>query len=434
MPFFVGNGGYADILHARGASGPRHFLIPAELEKSLKLEDLSYLKLKGCFSLPTEHDELLRAYFRYVHPVFPIIDALTFTNEYNQEGIDGMNLMLVWAMLSVAASYTLEFRSAEVKQSFVCRAKLLFDLTHESDKAVLVQTALLLSFWFSTAEDSKQSWYWTSIAFSTAQAAGFDQNMTDAPEQIGQRQIILWKSLWTCCLYRDVWLSFSMGRPLRLSASDWTSGTGSATSQLFHGISAGGDDMFSIQESDDLFENWRDLELTTKFLRMVLEHSEDIQTLRRELEAVLRRSFPIDESFELKIARRHLRLHVHAALIHHYRTMFDQTRLNMILDDNFELVEQLSTEVARCYTAPSIIPLLVPAMLVYLHKPFLTTQKIPSQSHNPLVTYLKALEGLEYSYPAASIIRRLFLTAVDSTDHPGLAAFSNPSFLPETRY
>ena len=50
-------------------------------------------------------------------------------------------------------------------------------MSGENDKLVLVQSALLLSFWFDDAEDIKQSWYWTGIAFGIAQALGLHRQL-----------------------------------------------------------------------------------------------------------------------------------------------------------------------------------------------------------------------------------------------------------------
>jgi hypothetical protein len=99
------------------------------------------------------------------------------------------------------------------------RAKLLFGLSPENDKIVLVQSALL-SFWFANTEDVKQSWYWTSIAFGIGQTLGLHRMVKVAPTQISDRQRALWRTIWHCCMIRDVWQAFGMGRPLRIQASD----------------------------------------------------------------------------------------------------------------------------------------------------------------------------------------------------------------------
>jgi hypothetical protein len=159
-PIFIEKKGYGAILDAMGETANRHFDVPAMAEQALAAEDLQYLKAKGCFNLPSESRELVRAYFQYVHPTFPVIDASSFLQHYAANGLDGINLLLLWSMFSVSASYVSTLPQKACKKMYADRAKLLFELSHEKDKIVLVQSALLISFWFEDGEDVKQSWYW----------------------------------------------------------------------------------------------------------------------------------------------------------------------------------------------------------------------------------------------------------------------------------
>ncbi|KAF1998690.1 hypothetical protein P154DRAFT_384739, partial [Amniculicola lignicola CBS 123094] len=180
-------------------------------------EDLEYLKSKGCFSLPSESGDLVKAYFQFVHPSFPVIDGPSFLRDYTAGGLESINLLLLWSMFSASASYVALPDRRVVKESYVYKAKLLFDLSQENDKIVLVQSALLLSFWFADTEDVKQSWYWTSIAFGIAQTLGLHREFKSSNGQIPSQQQRLWRNVWWCCMIRDVWLAFGMGRPLRIN-------------------------------------------------------------------------------------------------------------------------------------------------------------------------------------------------------------------------
>jgi hypothetical protein len=159
-PIFIEKKGYGAILDAMGETANRQFHVPAMAEQVLAAEDLQYLKAKGCFLLPSESRGLVRAYFQYVHPTFPVIDASSFLQHYAAYGLDGINLLLLWSMFSVSASYVSTLPQKAYKKMYADRAKLLFELSHEKDKIVLVQSALLISFWFEDGEDVKQSWYW----------------------------------------------------------------------------------------------------------------------------------------------------------------------------------------------------------------------------------------------------------------------------------
>jgi hypothetical protein len=87
---------------------------------------------------------------------------------------------------------------------------------------VLIQSALLVSFWFSDVEDVFQSWHWTGIAISLSQTLGLHRN-PDHPDKnnsIGDQQRRLWRQIWWSCVLRDAWLSLGMGRPLRIDLDD----------------------------------------------------------------------------------------------------------------------------------------------------------------------------------------------------------------------
>jgi hypothetical protein len=103
--------GIAALLETNQPStvGKKHFLVPSAATQVLEPEDLHYLKVKGCFSLP-EVDvcaSLIQCYFEFVHLNFPILDAKLFLDAYTEAGIQAINLLLLWSMFSVAASVCL---------------------------------------------------------------------------------------------------------------------------------------------------------------------------------------------------------------------------------------------------------------------------------------------------------------------------------------
>ncbi|MBE3045147.1 fungal specific transcription factor domain-containing protein, partial [Candidatus Bathyarchaeota archaeon] len=218
---YVGESGYGAIFDILRPASPqrRHITVNGTAHAALGSEDLEYLRIKGCFELPAESPELLAAYFRFVHPVFPVLDGPSFSRDLADRGLGGMNLLLLWSMFSVSASYVPAYSGKEVKSTFVRRGKALFDLGGENDKVVLVQSALLLGFWFEDAEDVKQSWYWSGIAFSMAQALGLHRGSTSRAHDLPGTGRDVWGVLWQCCVLRDAWLSYSMGRPLRLDGA-----------------------------------------------------------------------------------------------------------------------------------------------------------------------------------------------------------------------
>lgn len=82
----------------------------------------------------------------------------------------------------------------------------------------MIQSTLLLGYWFGISYDRTDGWHWTSTAINLAQTIGLHRNPTGAT--VPDHQRALWKRVWWCLFYRDRWTSVGMGRPLRIRLSD----------------------------------------------------------------------------------------------------------------------------------------------------------------------------------------------------------------------
>ena len=104
---YVGDTGYGAILDTLAPENAkrRHITVNGAADATVNPEDLEYLKLMGCFELPVKSEDLLAAYFHFVHPIFPVLDGPSFLRDHAKEGLEGMNLLLVWSVFSVSASY-----------------------------------------------------------------------------------------------------------------------------------------------------------------------------------------------------------------------------------------------------------------------------------------------------------------------------------------
>jgi hypothetical protein len=126
-----------------------------------------------------------------------------------------------------------------MKESMYSRAKvrataisleILLTITHqclhfiggETDHTVLLQSALLLTFYHSEADTHTQPWYWLGVAISLCQSIGLHRCSSAVCETspIPKQQQRLWRRLWWTCVFRDRWLSLTMGRPLRINMND----------------------------------------------------------------------------------------------------------------------------------------------------------------------------------------------------------------------
>lgn len=84
----------------------RHFLLPMHMPASLSDEDRRYLDSKGVFTLPGKEAcySLIRAYFRHVHPIMPIIEADRLLYAFRAGRLQDYNVLLVWSVFFVAVN------------------------------------------------------------------------------------------------------------------------------------------------------------------------------------------------------------------------------------------------------------------------------------------------------------------------------------------
>jgi hypothetical protein len=408
-PFFIGTGGYADLLSIVSQTERRHFTIPSEVERTLSPEDLAYLGHKGCFSLPPDSKDLIRAYMLYVHPTFPILNAHAISQQCADGRLDRINLLLLWSMLSVAASYVPEHAKAAVKASWVARAQLLFHLTEENDKIVLVQSALLLSFWFAEAEDTKQSWYWTGIAFSIAQTLGLHLDSQDGPDL--DREVR--HNLWRACMLRDVWLSYTMGRPLRLDPAVCSVPNTSVVDIQLRDILLfdDGTPILTTTDATQMSTIWNRLVCLASSLRVIV--NTDRSHLSHPLSAEDMRS-PSNggapKSLPLIIAERHLQLTQRAVQIACYQHQEDLVSATKAAVQVTSSLQTYLADETINLVAPTAVPLIMPAVLTFLRSEREEVVQNPRHTNNVQIC-LEFLEAIEPNYPAAAILKRLVLAA-----------------------
>jgi hypothetical protein len=100
----------------------------------------------------------------------------------------------------------------------------MYETSGETDRTVLLQSAILLSFYHSEKDLHTQPWYWSGIAISHCQIMGLHRPPTTTDDRMPaeSRQRSIWRRLWWCCFFRDRWLSLTLGRPLRIDLLDCT--------------------------------------------------------------------------------------------------------------------------------------------------------------------------------------------------------------------
>jgi hypothetical protein len=97
--------------------------------------------------------------------------------------------------------------------------QLLYDFDYEQDRVVLVQGLLLMTYWYETPDDQKDTWHWMGVAISLAHTIGLHRN----PEatSIPPTKQKLWKRIWWSCFMRDRLIALGMRRPTRIKDEDF---------------------------------------------------------------------------------------------------------------------------------------------------------------------------------------------------------------------
>ncbi|EXM17759.1 hypothetical protein RAB80_012917 [Fusarium oxysporum f. sp. vasinfectum] len=201
------------------------------LPTKIAAEDVNYLQIKGALSIPILplQNALLQAYIEYVHPYMPLMDLNNFLSIINtRDGQSGQTSLFLYQAVMFAASAFIEMkylceggyttRKAACK-SFFQKTRLLYDFDYESDRLILIQALLLMTYWYETPDDQKDTWHWMGVAISLAYTIGLHRNpgltsMTPAKQKLRKR---IW---WSCCV-RDRLIALGMRQPSRIKDEDF---------------------------------------------------------------------------------------------------------------------------------------------------------------------------------------------------------------------
>ncbi|CAP73574.1 uncharacterized protein PODANS_2_9380 [Podospora anserina S mat+] len=201
------------------------------IPKAVSPEDLDYLNAKKALTLPHPQlrDALLKAYVEYVHPYMPVMDVHPFLNAINdQTGQSGkISLLLFQAVMFVATAFVDEDLlkaegyqdRREARKAFFSKARVLYDCDTELDRLHLVQALLMMTYWYESPDDQKDTWHWMGVAISLAQTIGVHRNPVATNFPPAKRG--LWKRIWWSCYMRDRMIALGMRRPTRIKDDDF---------------------------------------------------------------------------------------------------------------------------------------------------------------------------------------------------------------------
>ncbi|KAF2153075.1 hypothetical protein K461DRAFT_240433 [Myriangium duriaei CBS 260.36] len=193
-------------------------------------DEVLYLSKKGAITIPPLplRDALLRCFVEFVHPYMPLLDVHDLIDSVDRnDGSNQVSLLLFQAIMFTgvamvdikllkAAGY---FSRREARREFFQKTRLLYDFDYEADRISLIQSLLLMTYWYETPDDQKDSHHWMGIAVSLSHTIGLHRNPERSSMDGKQRR--LWKRIWWSTYMRDRLIALGMRRPTRIKNEDF---------------------------------------------------------------------------------------------------------------------------------------------------------------------------------------------------------------------
>ncbi|KAK9468712.1 fungal-specific transcription factor domain-containing protein [Lipomyces arxii] len=216
-----------------GDSEGCHYPIPDEIRvgsariNELDPEEIEILNRRGAFLLPPRDicDELVESFFEKIHPIVPMINKTQFMRRYNDPKNPPSLLLLQSILLAgtrVCRNPALldQNGSADLASlTLYKRAKALYEANYEDDRIAIVQSLILLGWWWEGPEDvTKNVFYWTRVALCVAQGFGLHRSVEKSQLAITDKR--LWKRLWWVLFSRDRNVAIALGRPVLINTDD----------------------------------------------------------------------------------------------------------------------------------------------------------------------------------------------------------------------
>ncbi|OGE52947.1 hypothetical protein PENARI_c009G01174 [Penicillium arizonense] len=199
--------------------------LPGRLQK----DDIDYLAIKGALTIPdaTLRNELLKSYIHYVHTYMPLLDLEEFLQTIvHNDGIHRISLLLFQAVMFAGVAFidmkhlqAAGYQTRKVaRKVFFQRARLLYDFDYEVDRISLVQSLLLMTYWYETPDDQKDTWHWMGVSLSLAHTIGLHRDPGNSRMDVRRQQ--MWKRIWWSTYTRDRLIALGMRRPMRVKDDD----------------------------------------------------------------------------------------------------------------------------------------------------------------------------------------------------------------------
>ena len=216
-----------------GSSDVVHYPLPENIRGSrarlteLDNVEIEILHQRGAFLLPPRDlcDELIDAYFKWVHPIVPVINRTRFMHSY-RDLKNPPSLLLLQAVLLAGSRVCKNPKLMDANGSttpaaltFYKRAKALYDANYEDDRVTIVQSLLLMGWYWEGPEDvTKNVFYWSRVATIVAQGSGMHRSVEGSQLSVTDKR--LWKRIWWTLFTRDRSVAVALGRPVHINLED----------------------------------------------------------------------------------------------------------------------------------------------------------------------------------------------------------------------
>lgn len=222
------------LVHDRqGSEDVVHYPLPENVRGSrariTELDDveIEILHQRGAFLLPPRAlcDELIEAYFTWVHPIVPVVNRTRFMRQY-RDPKNPPSFLLLQAILLAGSRVCNNPQLMDANGSttpaaltFYKRAKALYDAGYEDDRVTIVQSLLLMGWYWEGPEDvTKNVFYWSRVATIVAQGSGMHRSVDHS--QLSTSDKRLWKRIWWTLFTRDRSTAVALGRPVHINLDD----------------------------------------------------------------------------------------------------------------------------------------------------------------------------------------------------------------------
>lgn len=194
-------------------------------------DEITYLQNKGALTIPNTElrNQLIRCYAEVIHPYMPLLDLHDFVATIDcNDGSKQIGLLLFQSvMFAGVAAVDMRFLEnagyssrRDARRDFFNKTRLLYDFDLEADRIPLIQSLLIMTYWYETPDDQKDSHHWMGIAVSLAQTIGLHRNPERSTIMDPTRQK-LWKRIWWSTYMRDRLIALGMRRPTRIKTGDF---------------------------------------------------------------------------------------------------------------------------------------------------------------------------------------------------------------------